>query len=207
MTVGLIILTKVVVATALAVPVEILRRRSARVEPAYALWAAVLAVLLIPSVVTVPVPGWMSAEIDSFADWSSSLLVVIPAGLLERLDDATLDSVLRHELIHLRRRDAWRRRLEIFVLSLWWWLPTAWIARRQLRELEELCVDAAVLSANPDGVEPKLWKLHDGRRLESDDQRVMAPNLHWIFGFLNVNNEIIDHEGTRHSQPDLLQLS
>jgi beta-lactamase regulating signal transducer with metallopeptidase domain len=77
--------------------------------------------------------------------------VVIPGELLEEYSDDTTDAILCHELIHLRRCDAWRRRIEVLVLTLWWWLPTTWVARRRLRELEELCTDVAVLRANPSG--------------------------------------------------------
>ena len=76
---------------------------------------------------------------------------MIPRELLEQFPGDSLDAILRHELIHLRRCDGWRRRLDIVVLAIWWWLPTAWIARRRLCELEEVCTDAAVLRSNPAG--------------------------------------------------------
>ena len=77
-------------------------------------------------------------------------LIVIPVALLEQFSADSLDAILRHELIHLRRRDAWRHRVQFLIATLWRWLPTASLARRRLLRLEELCTDAAVVRANPD---------------------------------------------------------
>jgi beta-lactamase regulating signal transducer with metallopeptidase domain len=73
----------------------------------------------------------------------------LPTGLLESVDGAALDTLLVHELAHLRRRDHWVRRLEFVVLGLYWWHPVAWYARRELREAEEQCCDAWVVAALP----------------------------------------------------------
>ncbi len=76
-------------------------------------------------------------------------LLLVPARLWEQFDAARLDTVLAHELAHLRRRDHWVRRLEFLALGLYWWLPVAWLARRRLREAEEQCCDAWVVSSLP----------------------------------------------------------
>jgi beta-lactamase regulating signal transducer with metallopeptidase domain len=232
MTFATALICKVLVATTIAVLAEAVRRRFARPELAYALWATVLAVLLVPSLVAIDIPTWVpiSSESNSLnsvlgdnltgfvvvvwligcglvfwrqvrslrildrllrfaapapgcvSDRSAAIAselrirkcplvvtadgkfspflwdplfgqprVVIPSELVERFSDEAIDAILRHELIHLRRRDAWRRRIEVVILALWWWFPTTWIARRRLRELEELCTDAAVLRAHPQG--------------------------------------------------------
>src|SRR5262249_53066390 len=72
-----------------------------------------------------------------------------PAGLWERLSEEQRDSLLLHELAHLRRRDHWVRWLELVVLGLYWWHPVAWWARRQVQAAEEECCDAWVLWARP----------------------------------------------------------
>src|SRR5262249_18755522 len=49
----------------------------------------------------------------------------------------------------LRRRDHWVRALEFVVMGLYWWHPVVWYARRELREAEEQCCDAWVVSTLP----------------------------------------------------------
>ena len=71
--------------------------------------------------------------------------VVLPAALFERLDPAAQEAILTHELAHVRRMDHWVRLLELVVVTVFWWHPVAWWARRQLRELEEQCCDGMVL--------------------------------------------------------------
>lgn len=75
--------------------------------------------------------------------------VILPAALVESLDDDALDAVLAHELTHLRRRDNWARWLELAATTIYWWCPTAWFARRCVHEAEEQCCDADVLRMFP----------------------------------------------------------
>jgi beta-lactamase regulating signal transducer with metallopeptidase domain len=75
--------------------------------------------------------------------------LLIPGALWSELDEPQRQSLLLHELAHLRRRDHWIRVLETLVTAAYWWLPTAWAARRALREAEEQCCDAWVLWAMP----------------------------------------------------------
>src|SRR5262249_38676773 len=79
--------------------------------------------------------------------------VLLPAALWERLTDAQRDTLLVHELAHLRRGDASVRRLELLVLGLYWWHPVAWWACRALAEAEEACCDAWVVWALPEQAE------------------------------------------------------
>jgi beta-lactamase regulating signal transducer with metallopeptidase domain len=76
-------------------------------------------------------------------------LVVLPAQLWGRLDAAQRDSLLLHELAHLRRRDHWVRGVELIALALYWWNPVLWWARLRLHEAEEQCCDAWVSWALP----------------------------------------------------------
>jgi beta-lactamase regulating signal transducer with metallopeptidase domain len=75
--------------------------------------------------------------------------LLLPMALWERLGPEQQDTLLLHELAHLRRRDHWVRRLELLVLGLYWWHPVVWWARRELREAEEACCDAWVVWALP----------------------------------------------------------
>ena len=94
--------------------------------------------------------------------------IVIPEQLIERLSSQSLDAILTHELIHYRRRDSIRRYLEFLVAAIWWWLPTSWIARRRLRELEELCADAEVVRKDPSLVKPYATALLDTEEFLAD---------------------------------------
>jgi beta-lactamase regulating signal transducer with metallopeptidase domain len=76
--------------------------------------------------------------------------LLLPAGLWQSLDAAQRDTLLLHELAHLRRGDHLVRWLELLVLGLYWWNPVAWWASRRLRQAEELCCDAWVVWAEPD---------------------------------------------------------
>jgi beta-lactamase regulating signal transducer with metallopeptidase domain len=95
---------------------------------------------------------WLTSGALSPLLWSvgGSAKILVPAGLVERLDTIQLQALLIHELAHYRRRDHWTRRLEMVVLCLYWWLPTAWYARRCLRDAEEECCDAWVVWALPE---------------------------------------------------------
>ncbi len=83
--------------------------------------------------------------------WSLGLRprIVVPVQLLEELNERQRDSVIAHELAHIRRRDDLVRWLEFVVLVAWWWNPVAWLARRRLHEAEEACCDAWVVSVLP----------------------------------------------------------
>ncbi len=75
--------------------------------------------------------------------------LVLPSALLPSLGSDELDAILAHELAHIRRRDHWIRPLEVLVVSVFWWHPVAWWARRNLRAAEELSCDALVVEALP----------------------------------------------------------
>ena len=79
--------------------------------------------------------------------WRPRLLV--PAALWDKLIEGQRDSVLTHELAHLRRGDHWVRLFELLISGLYWWLPVVWWARSELREATEQCCDAWVLWTIP----------------------------------------------------------
>jgi beta-lactamase regulating signal transducer with metallopeptidase domain len=75
--------------------------------------------------------------------------LLLPADLWTRLSSEQRDTLLAHELAHLRRGDHWIRRLEVVVLGLYWWHPVVWWARRRLQEVEEECCDLRVVAVLP----------------------------------------------------------
>ena len=75
--------------------------------------------------------------------------VILPASLWAQLDEAQQDTVLVHELAHLRHGDHWVRRLELLAAVFYWWHPAVWWSRPRLRESSEQCCDAWVVWALP----------------------------------------------------------
>ena len=60
----------------------------------------------------------------------------------EDYDDETLDAIFRHELVHVYGRNTSMRRLSWFVLgALFWFVPTMWLLRREVRVREEYTCD------------------------------------------------------------------
>lgn len=76
--------------------------------------------------------------------------LLVPEGLLGRLDSSQRTTLLLHELAHWLRRDHVVRHLELLVLGLYWWCPLVWWVRRELHEVEEQCCDAWVVWALPE---------------------------------------------------------
>jgi beta-lactamase regulating signal transducer with metallopeptidase domain len=103
-------------------------------------WAAKLGMHSCPALWLVP--GCVSPMLWTIG-WAPRLL--FPAKLLERLDDEQRSALLIHELAHLRRRDHWVRWIELAVMTIYWWNPIVWLARRELHEAEEQCCDAWVV--------------------------------------------------------------
>jgi len=106
--------------------------------------------------------------------------ILLPRDLWAELSEEQRDTLLLHELAHLRRRDHWVRRLELVVLGLYWWLPVAWWACRCLHEAEEECCDAWVIEQFP--ATPRrlvcqvcMWALtRPGSRMTSPRSRVRS---------------------------------
>ena len=76
--------------------------------------------------------------------------LVLPAALFARLSEPAQTTILAHELIHIRRGDHLVRLLELASLTVFWWHPVVWVARRRLRDLEEACCDGRVVELLPD---------------------------------------------------------
>ncbi len=76
-------------------------------------------------------------------------IIYLPVDLLAQIDEAELDTLLAHELAHLRRRDHWVRWLEFVVQGIYWWNPLVLLVRRQIQAHEEECCDALVTDLLP----------------------------------------------------------
>src|SRR5690606_36856761 len=83
-------------------------------------------------------------------------VLVLPRSLMQQLDGHEQTIVLAHELAHIRRGDHLVRVLEAAVITLFWWHPVVWWARRELQRYEEQCCDADVLQICPDSPETSV---------------------------------------------------
>ena len=68
--------------------------------------------------------------------------IILPIG---PLDAEQLSNILRHELMHFRRRDTLYKWFAAAVLSLQWFNPLAWLARREIGRACELSCDEMLL--------------------------------------------------------------
>ncbi len=95
--------------------------------------------------------SWLlPGEVAPFV-WSvGKTTLYFPDNLLDRLTAEQRATVVAHELAHIWRRDHLVRWLETAAVAVYWWCPLAWVARRELRRLEEDCCDAVVMTAYPD---------------------------------------------------------
>ncbi|MCX6620964.1 MAG: M56 family metallopeptidase [Acidobacteria bacterium] len=79
-------------------------------------------------------------------------ILLLPAGIVERLKPLQFEAVLAHELCHVRRRDNLFSASHMIVEAMFWFHPLVWwIGARLVEERERAC-DEAVLSL---GSEPR----------------------------------------------------
>jgi bla regulator protein BlaR1 len=74
-------------------------------------------------------------------------ILIWPAGISERLDDAHLDAVLAHELWHVRRRDNLAAAIHMVVEAIFWFHPLVWWMGVRLMEARERACDQEVLDS------------------------------------------------------------
>lgn len=103
--------------------------------------------------------------------------LVVPRRLVGRLSSAQLDTLICHELAHLLRRDSWVRILEQITVTLYWWHPVAWWARRAGRAAEEACCDAQVTMTLPEHRRAYASCLLSTTRFLQRQQPVLASGL------------------------------
>ncbi len=64
------------------------------------------------------------------------------------------EAAIRHERMHLRRKDLWANLAAHLACALWWFHPLAWLLLRNLRDQQEAACDDAILAA---GLEPATY--------------------------------------------------
>ncbi len=119
-----------------------------------------------------PIQVLVSSLVDSpsVAGWLRPM-VLLPAASLLSLSLEQLETVLAHELAHIRRHDYLVNMLQTLVETLFFYQPAVWWASSRIRKERELCCDdlAVEICGDPVGYARALAKLE---RL-----RVTAPGL------------------------------
>lgn len=77
-----------------------------------------------------------------------------PAGISSHLDDAHIEAILAHELVHIERRDNLMAALHLIVQAIFWFHPLVWWLGARLVEQRERACDEAVLAA---GSVPEIY--------------------------------------------------
>ena len=72
--------------------------------------------------------------------------LLLPDGLIQKLDERELRMVFLHELAHVKHGDILLNWVILFARSLHWFNPLVWLAMRRLRADRELVCDAMVMS-------------------------------------------------------------
>jgi TonB family protein len=76
-------------------------------------------------------------------------ILLMPAGIASALTPAEMQSILAHEVCHLRRRDNLTAAAHMLVQALFWFHPlTWWIGGKLVEERERACDEAVVGSGN-----------------------------------------------------------
>jgi bla regulator protein BlaR1 len=81
-------------------------------------------------------------------------VLLLPAGITERLTKPQLEAVLTHELCHIRRRDNLTAAIHTIVEALFWFHPLVWWVGARLVEERERACDEHVLRL---GTEPQVY--------------------------------------------------
>ena len=90
---------------------------------------------------------WRNESIAAPVTWGVfRSVILVPAGF-EELPAEARHAVLCHELAHIQGHDFLMRGLAEVSRALIWFQPLTWIARRQLREEQELSCDNRVLAS------------------------------------------------------------
>ncbi len=87
----------------------------------------------------VPADGWLGV-VGLFRS-----RIIVPVGLFSALDEQEAESVLLHELVHVKRRDNLLRLCQAGVAALFWFHPLVWWLNRRLHWESERACDEGVL--------------------------------------------------------------
>jgi beta-lactamase regulating signal transducer with metallopeptidase domain len=77
-------------------------------------------------------------------------VLLVPQGIADRLSPAQMQSVIAHELCHVRRRDNLTASIHMFVEAVFWFHPLVWWIKLRLIDEQERACDEEVLRRGGD---------------------------------------------------------
>lgn len=83
-------------------------------------------------------------------------VIILPMGMCAGLSTAQIESVLIHELVHIKRYDYLLNLLQAIVESLFFFNPFVWILSEMMRREREHCCDDAVIA---EGIDSRTYAL------------------------------------------------
>jgi len=81
-------------------------------------------------------------------------VLILPNGISEQLSPMQFQTIIAHELCHVRRRDNLISTVHMLVESMFWFHPLVWWIETRLLEEQEAACDEAVLGS---GVDPETY--------------------------------------------------
>jgi bla regulator protein BlaR1 len=78
-------------------------------------------------------------------------ILLLPAGISDRLSDAQMEAIITHELCHVRRRDNLTSAIHMIVEAIFWFHPLVWwVGARMVDERERACDEEVLMQgSNP----------------------------------------------------------
>jgi bla regulator protein blaR1 len=88
-------------------------------------------------------------------------ILLLPAGMIERLTDSELDSIIAHEIAHVRHYDNLVAAIHMVIEALFWFHPMIWwIGVKLVQERENACDEEALkLGKNPQAYAEGILKV------------------------------------------------
>lgn len=113
-----------------------------------------------------------------------SPVVLIPRHMAEQLAATEWECVLRHELVHFKRKDIWVNTVFNLLAAVHWFNPAIWYGLKRLRFEQEAACDVSVIASigNKDTYVRSIIKV-----IEIGASRIPAPTG---IGFFDYKNQI-----------------
>lgn len=124
-------------------------------------------------------------------------VILLPESGCEMLDDAELESVLRHECAHVARRDNLAGLVESAIVAAFWFNPLVWLVQRAVATAREEACDETAAAAGAEAVDTYVSALTKICRA------VLAPRLAGVSCMASAHlNErlrhLMNYESLRH---------